>query len=53
MFGANSGCTSRKSPPSTTCEMTWWMSYGWFGESGTTALSVRSASVVSHSKPFS
>ena len=34
MFGANSGCTSRNSPSSTTCSMTVCMSYGWLAESG-------------------
>jgi hypothetical protein len=34
MLGANSGCTSRKSPSSTTASTTVRMSYGWLGESG-------------------
>ncbi|MNU00976.1 hypothetical protein D3C72_2442340 [compost metagenome] len=53
MFGANSGCTSRKSSASTIPRITWWMSYGWLGESGMIAFSARSASVVSNSKPVS
>ena len=53
MFGAKSGCTSRKSPESTRCAITWWMSYGWFAESGTIVFRNRSASVVSNSNVFS
>ena len=49
MFGAKSGCTSRKSPLSTMCSMTVVTSYGWFGESGMIVLSLRSSSVISSS----
>ncbi len=34
MFGANPAWISRNSPSSTTCSITWCMSYGWFAESG-------------------
>lgn len=46
MFGANNGCTSRKSPSSSTRLMTSCMSYGWFAESGMSVSSSRSSSVI-------
>ncbi len=53
MFGAYSGCTSRKSALSTTCSMTVCMSYGWLGESGMRVSSLRSSSVISSSTSLS
>ena len=45
MFGANRAWTSRNSPSSRTRVITSWMSYGVFGESGTSVSSSRSVSV--------
>jgi len=49
MLGANSGCTSRKEPSSTTWSMMSTTSYGWFGLSGIIVFSRRSSSVISSS----
>ena len=49
MFGANSGCTSRNSPSSSTFSMTACMSYGTLGLSGMTVSRNRSSSVTSRS----